>query len=237
MKGPETLLVSRRLEPESVRLSRTHEGIISMHKKLMLACMAIAAFAAFVVAPSASATTLQEGGSAVAVGSSITGKNVNGNTKFTSNLFNVECTTAHLKGTVTQNNGTGEIKGEVPLGSASFTNAGGECSSGAGATAVTVNSKICLETSTSGGADNLKVTGCGGNIKFSLNVTGLATCNYSQASLTGTFVTGGDAVGTLTEAAAAREGTNFLCPSTGKLDMSIELTTTSGATLSIVSGT
>jgi len=206
-----------------------------MHKKLMLACMAIAAFGAFVVAPSASATTLQEGINIVPVGSSITGKNINGNTKFTSSLFNVECTTAHLKGTVTQNNGTGEVRGEVPLGSASFTNAGGPCTSGAGPTDVAVLSKICLETSTAGGADNIKVTGCGGNVRFTLNVTGLADCIYSQASLTGTFTTG-TAVGSLTEASAAREGTNFLCPSTGKLDMTIELTTTDGTKLSIVSG-
>src|SRR5690242_21862013 len=108
-----------------------------MHKKLMLVCMAVAAFAAFVIAPMASAATLTEGGKAVAVGSSITGKNINGNTKFTSNPFDVECTTAHLKGTVTAN-GAGTIKGEVPIGSASFTNAGAECSSTAGPTLVTV---------------------------------------------------------------------------------------------------
>ncbi len=198
-----------------------------MHKKLMVACMAIAAFAAFVIAPAASATTLTESGTPLAVGASVTAKNT-GVTKFTGG-FGVECEVAHLQGKVTQNNTTGPVKGEIPVGSATFTNAGGAaCSSALGATTVTVTSKLCLESVA--GGDTLKTTGCGANVVFDLKAAGV-TCKYETASVTATYTTNSTpATASLSEQPAKEVGGLFFCPDEGKLDMDFDLYTTGGVT-------
>lgn len=202
-----------------------------MYKKLMMACMAVAAFAAFVVAPAASASpVLTENGEPLAVGSSIQGTNT-GPTLF-SGGFNVTCTTAVINGKVTSS-GT-PIKGEVAAGAATFsgTGAGGDCTSALGDTKPTVNSKLCLETVT--GTDNVKVTGCGASVTFSLNVTGITTCRYSAASVTGTFQTNADATVNLNaQPASEEEPRAFFCPDTGTLTMDFDLYTTDGTTLTI----
>ena len=203
-----------------------------MHKKLMMACMAIAAFAAFVVAPAASASpVLTEGGVALGTGVSIKATNT-GITKFTASTGTVvECTHAEFKGTVTKNSGT-KIAGEIPLGSASFsgTGEGGDCTSGLGPVKPTVTTRLCLETS----GDTVIITGCNGNpVTFTLDVTGLTECPYSAASVTGTFNTNADATVNVSEQLATRSNSNFFCPSSGKLDMDFDLTTTGGQTLFI----
>jgi hypothetical protein len=77
-----------------------------MHKKFMMACMAIAAIVAFVIAPAASASpVLTSNGVKVPVGTSITAVNI-GITKFTAGGITVECDHDHLVGTVTENTGT-----------------------------------------------------------------------------------------------------------------------------------
>lgn len=192
-----------------------------MYKKLMVACMAIASFAAFVVAPAASATVLTENGTALAVGSSVTATN-EGKTKFTGG-FGVECETAHLQGKVTANSGT--VKGEIPVGSASFTNSGAACSSALGATTVNVTSKLCLETAA---GDVLKVTGCGANVKFDLTAAG-TVCTYETASVSGTFTTNSTpAKSVVSEQPSKEVGGKFFCPDEGKLDMTFKLFTTGG---------
>lgn len=197
-----------------------------MHKKLMMACMAIAAFAAFVVAPAASASPiLTDEGQPLAVGTSITGKNT-GETRFTGG-FEVKCSVAHFTGTL-KSAGT-PIKGEIPVGGANFTGtgAGGTCTSALGNTTVNVTSKICLETVAA--TDNVNVSGCGGVITFDLTAAGI-TCKYSTASLTGTYITNAEATVNLSEQPATEENHElFFCPDTGKIDMDIDLYTT-GAT-------
>jgi hypothetical protein len=202
-----------------------------MHKKLMLACMAIAAFAAFVIAPSAWASpTLTSNGVAVPVGTSITGTTT-GLAVFTGP--EVECN-GHLVGTVTQNNGS-QVKGEVPAGSAGFTGTGasGDCTSSIGDVAVTVNSKLCMETEV--GKDTIKVTGCGAAVTFSLKATSLGvTCKYSTASVVGNFNTNAAATVNLEKQPATGESTNsFLCPANGTLDMDFDLYTTGGTLLTV----
>jgi hypothetical protein len=196
-----------------------------MYKKLMLACMAIAAFAAFVIAPAAQATTLTENGSAVAVGSSVTATN-EGITKFTGG-FGVECEKDHLQGTVTAN-GT-NVEGEIPVGSAKFENASSsECSSLLGPTTVTVTSRLCLKVAK--GTDNLTVTGCGGNVVFDLRAGGV-TCKYETASVSGTATTNTTpATAEVKEQPAQEVGGSFFCPNEGKLDMTFKLYTTGGTT-------
>jgi hypothetical protein len=209
-----------------------------MNKKLMLACMAIAAFAAFVIAPVASGAVLTENGTALATGTSITAKNT-GNTLFTG-PFNVSCTNAHLQGTVTTNSG-GVIKGEIPVGSATFTGTGTgtDCTSALGAAAVTVNSKLCLEVAK--GTDTVVTNGCTAKnekgevtnepVEFTLTVTGTGPCKYSTASVSGPLVTNTTpASASLSEQEAKKKEGGIFCPSSGKLDMTFDIYTTGGVT-------
>jgi hypothetical protein len=195
-----------------------------MHKKLMLACMAIAAFAAFVIAPAAQGAVLTENGTALATGTSVTAKNT-GITKFTGG-FGVECEVAHLAGTVTTNSG-GVVKGEIPATSATFTNTGGTaCKSLLGATTVKVTSNLCLELPK--GTDILTVKGCSGNVVFDLTASGV-TCKYEAASVSGTATTNSTpATANVSEQPAKEVGGSFFCPDEGKLDMDFDLYTTGG---------
>jgi hypothetical protein len=203
-----------------------------MHKKLMMACMAIAAFAAFVIAPAALASpVLTNGGVAVGVGTELTGKNTL-NTKFTSSLT-VECSNADLTGKVTKNSGT-EIAGEILVGGALFTGTGtgGDCTSSGifnAPTAVTVNSKLCLATVPK--TDNVTITGCGANIAFTLNLTGIGPCLYESSTVLGTFVTNAGATVNVSEQEVKYTGSGgTFCPGSGKLDMDLDLYTKGGGT-------
>jgi len=200
-----------------------------MHKKFMMACMAIAAFAAFVIAPSASAATLTSGGVPIPVGTSITATNT-GNTTFTG-AFNVNCDHVHLTGTVTKNETPGAFAGQIPVGSAKFNGTGTntDCTSALGSVKVTVNSKLCLEQVA--GTDTVKTTGCGANVTFTLEITGTGPCRYSTASVSGTFTTNSSpATANVVKepASGAGEGNAFFCPASGELDMDFDLFTTNG---------
>jgi len=209
-----------------------------MHKKLMTACMAIATFAAFVIAPAASASPVltdeKQGGNGETLpnGAWIVGKNT-GNTVF-SGGFNVTCSTGVLNGKVTANTGT-TIAGEVAAGSASFTGtgSGGDCTSALGDVRVTVNSALCLHASNA--SDNVTITGCGSSVTFTLDVTGAGvSCAYSTASVTGTYKTATDATVNLNAQPATREANqNFLCPANGTLTMDFDLYTTDGTRLTV----
>jgi hypothetical protein len=205
-----------------------------MQKKLIQACLAVAAAAVFVVAPTASASPVLTNakGVAVPVGTEIKATAV-GNGVFTG-AFNVVCTGGEGSGVVTANTGT-LIKGEIPANSLKFsgTGSGGECTSSLGNVTVSVNSKICSETTK--GTDSGVSTGCGSPITFSFAVTGSATCRYSTASMTGTFFTAPkDAQGALSEQSAkGEEGNSFLCPTEGKLDISLSESLKTGETLAV----
>ncbi|MGN6588416.1 MAG: hypothetical protein ACTHKT_13260 [Solirubrobacterales bacterium] len=214
-----------------------------MHKKLMMACMAIAAFAAFVIAPAASASpVLTEGTTAVLPHNTaktctedptgcIIGTNT-GVTKFTASGFNVECDHDVLTGWVTKNSGT-KIEGTVPAGKAEFhgTGTGTDCTSALGPVKVTVTSELCLATgeiTTSNGTkdpDGVTVTGCGANVKFDLEITGTGNCEYSTASVLGTYLTNAAATVNISEQAASKVAGGIFCPSSGKLDMDFDLYT------------
>jgi hypothetical protein len=208
-----------------------------MHKKLITACMAIAAFAAFVMAPAASASPVltdeTPGGivDTLQPGAWITGTTT-GEAVFTG-PFNVRCH-GHLSGTVTQNNGT-QIKGTVPVGNAIFTGTGtgGDCTSALGNVKVTVTSELCMETVKA--TDNVFVNGCSGApITFDLAITNVITCKYSTASVTGTFKTSDDATVNLSEQPAKEEEPkSAFCPDEGSLDMDFDLTTTDGTTIKV----
>jgi hypothetical protein len=208
-----------------------------MHKKLIIACLAIAAFAAFVVTPGALATSLGEGTTVVPSGTAITGKSTE--LKFTAGGNTVTCTTADLIGTVTFNSG-GTLATETLPANTSFsgTGSGGDCTSeGLGPVKLTVNSKLCLHIAKS--IDTGTITGCAGAVvTFTLDITNLfnLNCRYEAVALTGKITTaseGKDAEVNLFEQPLAGEaGNSPFCPASGKLDMEFKLTTAaSGATL------
>ncbi len=212
-----------------------------MRKKLIMSCMAVAAFAAFVIAPVASAspalTETTTGGPLIAVGSSIKATNT-GVTKFTLERGgqSIECTHAEFRGTVTANSGT-QIKVEIKKSAFgvnytfSGTGTSGDCTSPLGSVKPTMTSALCLETVP--GTDNVKYTGCGANITVTLDITGLPECNYAAASLTGTYLTNADATVNLTDPSTKEVGGSFLCPDEIFVDMDLDLTTTDGTTLFI----
>lgn len=209
-----------------------------MHKKLMMACMAIAAFAAFAMPSAASASpTLTDltlpGGvvDTVKVGSWVVSTNV-GVTKFTGSVT-VECSSATLKGTVTENSGS-SFKGEIEPANASFTGTatGGDCTSTLfnSPAKVTVNSKLCLASVK--GTDNVTTTGCGKNVSFTLTLTGNGPCKYETSSVSGSYVTNtqpNPAEVTVSEQESKLVEGGFFCPSSGKLDMVFKLETTDGS--------
>jgi hypothetical protein len=215
-----------------------------MHKKLIMTCMAIAAFAAFVVAPGASASpVLTSSGVKVAVGTSITGKNTGTITFTGSNGVNVHCSSGHLIVALTANTGS-QIKGTVPVGGAKFTGTGanGDCTATEplGDTAVTVNSELCFETVP--GTDKVKITGCAGKVTFTLTSTGLGIgCKYEGNVENGaTFNTNAPATVNLVSGSPAagadipgEAGNSFFCPSGVTLDMDFDFYTTSGVQTTI----
>jgi hypothetical protein len=197
-----------------------------MFKKLILAGMAITAFAAFVLPATASASPeLTENGVTVPVGALIEGRNV-GNTLFTG-PFEVVCGTAILTGSVTKNTGT-KVEGTIPAKNTDFTGTatGGDCTSLLGATRVEVNSELCLTTAAAP-ADTFSVTGCAGApVQFTLEVTGTGKCKYSTAAVNGSYttnVTPNPVVVSEQEAKKIEGG--FFCPASGKLDMTFNLYT------------
>jgi hypothetical protein len=204
-----------------------------MNKKHFLtACMAIAAFAAFVAAPPASASpVLTSGGVRVPTGASITLKNT-GILKFTS-AFTIECSSVHLTGTVTENSGTA-IKATFPATAVKFTGTatGGDCTANSpGPFATTFNSELCLATVK--GTDNMTITGCSGNISYTKAFTGAGSCKYETVSVSGTYLTNTAATINISEQEAKLKEGSFFCGSSEKLDLDLDFYTTEGTQLTI----
>ncbi|HET9677515.1 MAG TPA: hypothetical protein VFP21_08445 [Solirubrobacterales bacterium] len=205
-----------------------------MRNKFILTCAAVAAFAAFVVAPAASAGPVLTDslGKSVAVGTEITGKNVN-NVSFTGG-FAVTCNSVDLTGKITENIGN-SIKWEVLIGGATFggTGANGDCTTSFGAASVTANSRLCFAAS--GKTDVVEITGCATNpVTFTINVTGMMPCKYNTAKVLGSHTTAPmDAEMTFIEQEAKLEEGPAFCPVSGKIDIVLALTTKTGGTLAI----
>jgi len=202
-----------------------------MRKKILTACMAIVALAAF-AAPSASATNLKENGTTLAVGSSVKSTNV-GSILFTAGELTTSCNLFVGNWTITsESGGTIVIEMGSTIGTYGGTGKGGDCTSPLGDVKWSTHSRTCLHINNS---DSVTITGCGASHLFVLNITGIVTCNYRAASIGGTISTSGDAAVTITEQPVTEEGGKFLCPDSGKLDMSFALTTTDGTTLQFTS--
>jgi hypothetical protein len=195
-----------------------------MFKKLILAGMAIAAFAAFAVAPAASASpVLTEKGVAVAANSLVTFTSTE--TPTFTGAFNVTCTKGTITAKVTKNSGT-KIEGTALAANVQYsgTGTGGDCTSALGSTRVIVNSELCL---TSEASDTFVINGCEAKpVEFTLEVTGTGPCKYSTSAIKGTFTTNATpATVKVTEQEAKKIEGGFFCPSSGKLDQDFDLYT------------
>ena len=224
-----------------------------MSKKLIAACMAIAAIAALGMASTAAAATsplVVENGTALATGTKIEGVNV-GNTIMTTSLGNIECSTAIMTGELTKNT-TGTVEGNITA--AKFGGTGAlqsgaeepECTTKAflgGDTTVTTNTGTnglpwCIRAVSTFAADEFQVRGgkcseASRAIRFALDVTGIGTCQYERSTaIPGTHTTSTTS-STLSISAvsfSAVSGNPFGCPSSGSLDMTFQLRTTGGGT-------
>jgi len=202
-----------------------------MAKKLIAALMALAAIGAFAAAAASAKPVLTHPtGTVLATGTKITGTNV-GETKMTTGLGNVICTSASMTGTLTTNSTASGTEGEVTA--ASFNN----CSSWAGAVTVNPNPSTnglpwCLEATEANDIGKIRGGGCASAsrpIRYILTFS-FGNCTYQRTTAaSGTLRTdtaaGEDATVTLSEQEwALLEGTG-LCPSSGKLDMTFTLET------------
>jgi hypothetical protein len=209
-----------------------------MCKKIIAACMALAAFATFAAAATpASATTLtQPTGTAVSIGTKFKATNV-GIFKFFSSGLIVECSKVVLTGSVIKNNGV-EVEGTIETASFKGTGFEERCTSNLGDAIVTTNVgngvPWCLKAESS---DILTVRGnsctnAARSITFVFDI-GSLECKYERTTATGpiagtyTTDTTGDAIGSITPSGSAvvREGTNVLCPATGALEGALTLET------------
>lgn len=203
-----------------------------MNKKIIVACMAFAAFAAFAATP-ALAAQLKENGTLLSPGASITGKSTSQALITVAGGLTFVCTSTHVKGTVTKNNGS-TIAGEIPVGGIELkgTGAGEDCTSSLGAFKPTMTTKLCLTIS--GGTDTGTMIGCGGsNVKFTVDFTSVATCKYQTASISGTIVTAptdAEVIGS-EQPVTGEEGNPFICPTSAKFDSTWVMSTTDGTTL------
>jgi len=219
-----------------------------MKGKLIAACMALAAFAAFAVMPAlasaANSPLVVENGVAIPVGSKILATNV-GTTKMTTSLGTIECSTAILTGELTSNT-TGNVKGNIT--SAKFGGTGAlqagaeepECTTQAifgGNTTITANSATnglpwCIEATSAMANDEFQVRGnsCANlarPIRFAMDITNLGTCVYQRTgAIPGTFTTSTtDSTLSISEVEFAKFEGGFACPSSGKLDMTFTMET------------
>jgi hypothetical protein len=213
-----------------------------MHKKLIGAFMALAAFGVFAVMPamSSAAVATFPTGTALATGSLIKATNTNAPLlQDTSGNTLVTCSSATLTGELTKNS-EGEVQGKIT--SATYRGTGAqasgepapECTSIIGNVSVTplVSSKApwCLKT-TSKVEDTWNVTGgaCpgGGAIKFILNSTTIGECEYESTAggVSGTYTTHpADAVLTVTSSGFKLiRGNTFFCPASGHLSQAFTL--------------
>jgi len=210
-----------------------------MSKKLIAACMAIAAFAALAMASTASAAPVitHPTGTVLATGVNLQATNV-GETKFISPSLTVACTTAKLTGPLKSNSTAGGFQGEVTSATFNGTGTGGDCTSTGsfftGSVGVTTNTgtngtPYCIKNTLN---DNLEIRGgaCASAtrpIRFALDLTGLVTCTYERTTgIAGTFKTHPeDAQGSVNSGQTFSLVSGFACPSTGELSMTFTLET------------
>jgi hypothetical protein len=208
-----------------------------MHKKLMLACMAIAAFAAFIAVPAASASpvltdvTTEHNNQIDTVGLKKTKSTNIGFLRFTiSSGGSIECSKAEEEGEVIENSGL-SIKMNITAATFEGTGSGGDCTSPLGDIKVTNSSLPWCFSSTKAGSFSVrggKCTEASRAITFTLDVTGIVNCSYVKASVNGTYTTvGNESTLKISEENFVNtgEGNNIFCPTSGKIHLEKRLQT------------
>jgi hypothetical protein len=207
-----------------------------MSKKIIMACMAIAALAAFALPASALAANepqLTENGSLVAKGSLIKVTNI-GDTilKNTEGASIVNCSTATMTGEVTKNEAN-TVEGKITT--ATFAGTGTkqasepdlECTGSLGnATVTPLNFPWTLKSTPLMANDELQVAAAAGKIKFLLKPTVFGVpieCEYeANGVIKGSFVTNADTASVTASSAGSgftRIRGEFPCPTSGYLEM------------------
>jgi hypothetical protein len=219
-----------------------------MSKKLITACLALVAFAAFALPVTASAANkphLTHGATAIAPGTKILATNV-GNVLFENSEGGIlsECSVGRFTGTVHTNTGT-EVKGEITTSTFSGTGAlrgeHKECTGTFGDLSVDTNigngTPWCMESGPEDAEHTLRIRGGGctsaqRSITFVQTVTnffGNFNCRYNRtAAIPGKYTTGTDATVSMTHVEFKLEAeSGFACPSTGFVTMTMTLETDS----------
>jgi hypothetical protein len=223
-----------------------------MHRKLITACMALAAFAAFAVMPAiASATndpdlthptgTLMPAGKGHPA-SGIKGTNV-GLTLMTNSSGGIltECNSAVMTGTLIKNDGS-NVEGNISSATFTGTASGGACTGSFGNVTVTTNPATngipwCLRSTSTMATDEFQVRGnecskAARPIRFVLDIIFGGSCVYQRGTaIPGTFKTHPeDALLSISKVEFPLLEGGFACPSVGFLDMSFTLETDSVST-------
>ncbi len=218
-----------------------------MIRKLIAACMAMAAFGAFVLPPSASATNdpqLTVAGVTVSIGSGV-GVTITGlSWRTTSGNELVNCSKGELSGSVKANSG-GNVA--IEMTSAAYSGTGSvhsdnslkECTGSFGNAYITPNLPMCLESTTTMADDEFQISGgaCGthNKVKFIIGSTTAGSCEYeSTGAISGTVTTNGaqaELTVNNTQAGSGMTKINggFLCPSSIQLKVTITLHTPIGS--------
>jgi hypothetical protein len=181
--------------------------VSQMHKKLIAACMALAAFAVFAIGPATASATnnpvvTHPTNTVLAKGAKITGTLLNGSSVLWNTAKTVKqltCTTATMEGELTKNEG-GNVEGSIT--SAIFGGTGpkaagepaNECTGVDNASVTPLGFPWCIRSTTTMVTDEVQISGggCpgGGKIKFLLLTTTIGECEYeSTGVIKGTFTT------------------------------------------------
>ncbi len=217
-------------------------------KKLIAACMALAAFALPATASATNNPVLTQEGTAVAAGTTIVGTASTTEFQTTAGSTLVTCTSAKMSGPLLINSG-GHIRGEITAsefsgsGSVNADNGLKECTGSFGNSYITPNLPLCLESTTTMAEDEFQVSGgsCGtnGKVKFVIGSTTAGACEYeSTKPISGTFTTNGSQAtltvnNTQAGSGSTKSSGGFLCPSSGMLKMTFALETAGGTALTI----
>jgi hypothetical protein len=200
-----------------------------MEKKVLTVLMVLVAVAVSAASASAAPVITHPTGTVLATGTLLKATNVT-EMKFTSGTLNVNCPSVITKGVLTSNSTAGGFAGESTSITFSGTGTSGDCTaSGSFFTgSVKPTPEIagglpwCFKNTLN---DNLEIRGgrcseAARSIKFGLDVTGLVTCTYERASLTGTFDTHpSDAIGQINASQVWTLVSGFGCPSSPSLDI------------------
>ncbi len=225
-------------------------------KKLVTACLALVALAAFVLPATASATNepdLTNGANRVphGVGEEIVGTATNTEFQTTAGGNLVTCSTARMAGVLTENTG-GTVEGEITAAEYSGTGAKhsdnglNECTGSFGNAYITVTSlPLCLRSDKTMATDEFQVSagkcsGAANKVKFLIGSTTAGECEYesTNTAITGDYTTGGTQASLTVHNTQAGSGSTkirggFLCPSSGKLKMTFTLENGGGQKLTV----